>query len=98
MAILSVLAGGKGWEDMEIYGLSKQAWLSTFLALPHGIPSADTFRRVFERINPQQLEQCFEQWVQQLVGDLGIQVVAIDGKNLKGSYDRESGSKSLYLR
>jgi predicted transposase YbfD/YdcC len=97
MAILSVLAGGKGWEDMEIYGLSKQAWLSTFLALPHGIPSADTFRRVFERINPQQLEQCFEQWVQQLVGDLGIQVVAIDGKNLKGSYDRESGSKSLYL-
>jgi predicted transposase YbfD/YdcC len=82
---------------MEIYGLSKQGWLSTFLALPHGIPSADTFRRVFERINPQQLERCFEQWVQQLVGDLGIQVVAIDGKNLKGSYDRSAGSKSLHL-
>jgi hypothetical protein len=48
---------------MEVYGLSKQEWLSTFLALPNGIPSADTFRRVFERLNPKQFEQCFEQWV-----------------------------------
>ena len=97
IAILSVLAGGNGWEDMEVYGLSKQAWLSTFLALPNGIPSADTFRRVFERINPKQFEHCFEQWVNQLVQELGIQVIAIDGKNLRGSYDRESGSKALHF-
>ena len=97
IAILAVLAGGNGWEDMEIYGVSKQAWLSTFLALPHAIPSADTFRRVFERINPKQFEKCFEQWVQQLVQELGIQVVAIDGKNLRGSYDRESGTKALHF-
>jgi hypothetical protein len=82
---------------MEIYGVSKQAWLSTFLTLPHGIPSADTFRRVFERINSKQFEQCFEQWVQQLVQELGIQVIAIDGKNLRGSYDREAGVKALHL-
>lgn len=75
--------------------MSKQAWLSTFLALPHAIPSADTSRQVFERINPKQLEKCFEQWVQQLVQELGIQVVAIDGKNLRGSCDRESGTKAL---
>jgi len=52
IAILAVLSGGNGWEDMEIYGVSKQAWLSSFLALPNGIPSADTFPRVFERLNP----------------------------------------------
>jgi len=63
IAILAVLSGGNGWEDMEIYGVSKQAWLSSFLALPNGIPSADTFPRVFERLNPKQFEHCFEQWV-----------------------------------
>jgi len=63
IAILSVIAGGNGWEDMELYGVSKQAWLSTFLALPNGIPSEDTFRRVFERIEPKQFEKCFELWV-----------------------------------
>ena len=50
IAILSVIAAAKGWEDMENYGLSKYEWLSQFLSLPEGIPCADTFRRVFERI------------------------------------------------
>lgn len=97
IAILSTIAGGKGWEDMEIYGESKEAWLSTFLALPDGIPCADTFRRLFERISPQQFEQCFEQWVNLLVDDLGVQVIAIDGKGVNGSYDRASGRKALHL-
>jgi hypothetical protein len=69
IAILAVMAGGNGWEDMEVYGLSKQEGLSTFLALPNGLPSADTFRRVFERINPKQFEQCFEKWVQLIKSD-----------------------------
>jgi predicted transposase YbfD/YdcC len=97
IAILSVIAGGTGWEDMELYGESKQPWLSTFLSLPNGIPSADTFRRVLERIHPQQFEQCFQRWVHQLVGELGIQVIAIDGKTAKGSYDREAGCRALHL-
>lgn len=97
IAILSVIAGGRGWEDMELYGTSKQAWLSTFLALPNGIPSPDTFRRVFEAIHPQQLEACFERWVQVLVGELGVAVVAIDGKTLKGSYDRNRRQSALHL-
>ncbi len=97
IAMLSVIAGGKGWEDMELYGLSKQAWLATFLALPHGIPSPDTFRRVFEAIKPSQFERAFEQWVRLLVDDLGVQVIAIDGKGVNGSYDRESGKKALHL-
>jgi hypothetical protein len=80
IGILSVIAGGKGWEDMENYGLSKFDWLREFLALPSGIPCADTFRRVFERINPQVFERCFQRWVQSIVKTMGAQVIPIDGK------------------
>jgi len=69
IAILSVMAGGEGWEDMG-YGVSKHAWLSTFLVLANGIPSEDTFR-VFERIDPKQFED-FEGWVKQLVNEWGF--------------------------
>jgi hypothetical protein len=97
IAILSILAGGEGWEDMELYGISKQAWLSTFVALPHGIPSEDTFRRVFERIDPKQFEQCFERWVNQLIEELKIRLIAVDGKSANRSYERESGTPALDL-
>ena len=96
IAILAVIAGAQGWEDIEEYGLNKQEWLKTFLELPFGIPSPDTFRRVFERINPKEFEQCFRQWVQSLVEKLGVEVVAIDGKTHRGSYDRESKLKALH--
>ncbi|CDN10590.1 Mobile element protein [Richelia intracellularis] len=89
IGILSVIAGGKGWEDMENYGLSKYDWLEQFLALPEGIPSADTFPRVFEPINPKVFERCFPRWVESIVEAPGAQVIPIDGKTLKGSYDRE---------
>ena len=59
IAILATIGGASGWEDIEIYGESHEGWLSTFLALPRGIPQADTYRRVFERIAPSALEQCF---------------------------------------
>ena len=97
IGILSVIAGGKGWEDMEIYGLSKQDWLKQFLALPNGIPCPDTFRRVFERIDPKAFERCFQRLVQSIVETLGAQVIPIDGKNLKGSYDREQKRSALHL-
>ena len=59
IAILAVISGADGWVAIETYGHSKQEWLSTFLSLPNGIPSHDTFARVFARINPQVFEQCF---------------------------------------
>ncbi|WP_016948819.1 ISAs1 family transposase [Anabaena sp. PCC 7108] len=96
ISLLAVIAGAEGWEDIEEYGLSKKEWLETFLELPEGIPSADTFRRVFERINPKEFEQCFRKWVQSLVDNLGVEVVAIDGKTHRGSYDRESKLKALH--
>ena len=97
ISILAIIAGAEGWEDMENYGLSKQQWLSEFLALPNGIPSDDTFRRVFERINPEALCQCLTQWVQQVIPSLEGKIVPIDGKCLRGSYDRERGIKALHL-
>ncbi len=97
ISILAVIAGAEGWEDIEEYGINKKEWLETFLELPFGIPSPDTFRRVFERINPKEFEQCFQMWIQSLVEKLGVEVVAIDGKALKGSYDRKSQLKALHL-
>lgn len=97
IGIFSALAGGQGWEDMENYGLSKIDWLGEFLALPNGIPCPDTFRRVFERIDPKVFERCFQRWVQSIVETVGAQVIPIDGKTLKGSYDREQNKSALHL-
>ncbi|NRB07847.1 MAG: ISAs1 family transposase, partial [Richelia sp.] len=68
-----------------------------FLAFPEGIPSADTFGRVFEPINPKVFEGCFRRWVESRVQAPGAQVIPIDGKTLKGSYDREQGKSALHL-
>ena len=71
--------------------------MSEFLELPNGIPSDDTFRRVFERIDPVALGECLTQWVQQLIPSLKQKIIPIDGKCWKGSYDREQGIKALHL-
>ena len=97
IAILAVIGGAEGWEDIENYGIAKQEWLSEFLELPYGIPSDDTFRRLFERINPIALSECLTKWVQQLIPSLEQKIVPIDGKCLRGSYDREQGIKALHL-
>lgn len=94
IAILSTIAGGDGWEDMENYGISKQQWLQKFLDLPNGIPSDDTFRRVFEKVDPKILEQKLVQWVKQLIGPVCEQVIPIDGKSLRG---RVSASKKVAI-
>ena len=82
---------------MENYGLSKYDWLEQFLALPEAIPSAHTFPRVFEPINPKVFEGCFRRWVQSILEAPGAQAIPIDGKTLKGSYDREQGKSALHL-
>ena len=97
IAILATIGGATGWEDMELYGESHQAWLETFLDLRHGIPYADTYRRVFEQINPESLQRCFLNWVSQVVEASGAQVVPIDGKSIKGSYDRSKKQSALHL-
>ena len=97
IAILAAIAGADGWEDIENYGLSKQQWLEEFLELPNGIPSDDTFRQVFEKLDPKVLKQKLSQWLQQIMGSVLEEVIPIDGKSLRGSYDREKGLKNLHL-
>ncbi len=97
ITILATIAGAQGWEDIENYGLSKQQWLEEFLELPNGIPSDDTFRRVFEKLDPKVLEQKLSQWLQQIMGSVLQEIIPIDGKSLRGSYDREKGLKNLHL-
>jgi predicted transposase YbfD/YdcC len=97
IAILAIIAGAQGWEDIENYGISKQTWLEKFLALPNGIPSDDTFRRVFEFIDPEALNRCFLRWIETLVSSMGGEIIPIDGKTVRGSYDRNQGKSALHV-
>jgi len=97
IALFAVLSGADTWVAIETYGNAKRQWLETFLALPNGIPSHDTFARVFARLDPVAFESSFQQWMSALVTRLEAQVIAIDGKTLKGSDDREGGVKALQM-
>src|SRR4051812_26402583 len=97
IAICAVVAGAESWDDIEDFGNAKHAWLKTFLALPNGIPSHDTFRRVFERLDPEEFQRCFLGWIEALHEATGRQVVAIDGKTLRRSFDRAKGKSALHM-
>ena len=97
ITLFAVISGADSWVGIETYGNSKQEWLKQFLALPNRIPSHDTFARVFARLDPERLEVEFRNWVQTIAGELSAQVIAIDGKTSRGSYDREKGIKDLQL-
>lgn len=85
ITIAAVLSGADSWDEIEDYGHAKQAWLQSFLTLPGGIPSHDTFNRVFSRLDPDELERCFLEWVRAIAKLTAGEVVAIDGKSLRGS-------------
>ena len=97
IAACAVIACAESWEDIELYGRSKQAWLETFLALPNGIPSHDTFRRVFMLLDPDAFEACFARWARSLAGEAGREVVAIDGKTARRSGSRRHDHGPLHL-
>jgi len=97
IAICAVICGADDWTEIETFGKAKLAWLKTFLALPHGIPSHDTFGRVFARLDPAQFEACFLRWVQALADLLPGEVVAVDGKELRRSHDRGAGKAAICM-
>ncbi|WP_434129664.1 ISAs1 family transposase [Methylocaldum sp. GT1BB] len=88
IAVCVVIACAESWEDIALYGRSKQDWLRRFLTLPNGIPSHDTFRRVFMLIDPGAFEACFTAWAQGITPLGEHEVVAIDGKTIRRSFDR----------
>jgi predicted transposase YbfD/YdcC len=97
VAVCAVLCGADTWVDVALFGRSKEPWLGTFLALPNGIPSHDTFGRVFAALDPTAFEAAFLGWVRERAGVPAGQVVAIDGKTLRRSPDRANGRGPLHL-
>jgi len=97
IAILAVICGADGWTDVEIFGESKEKWLRKFLELPQGIPSHDTFGRVFARLDAQEFQQCFINWVQATHELATEQVIAVDGKCLRGTEDGYLGKPAFYM-
>ena len=96
ISLCAILSGADDWVAVERFGNAKFDWLSRFLDLPSGIPSHDTFGRVFARLDPVEFEACFRDWVAAVSSRLPDHV-AIDGKTLRGSRDKPSGSKALHM-
>jgi predicted transposase YbfD/YdcC len=97
IAICAIICDADGWVDVENYGVSKHAWLTTFLALPNGIPSHDTFGRVFARIDPIQFQHCFMRWMRAMYQATHGEVVPIDGKTLRHSFDTTIGQAPIHM-
>jgi predicted transposase YbfD/YdcC len=97
IAVCTLLTGGEGCQDMELFGKSKQAWLQTFLTLPHGIPSHDTFGRVFARLNPQRFRECFLSWTRAVAQFTQGTLISLDGKTVKASFDRATARSPLHM-
>jgi predicted transposase YbfD/YdcC len=97
IAICAVICGAEGWTDVELFGNERLQWLRQFLELEHGIPSHDTFGRVFARLDPVQFEQGFLSWVAAVFTVTEGEVVAIDGKTVRRSHDRRNGKEAIHL-
>jgi predicted transposase YbfD/YdcC len=97
IAICAVISGAESWDDIEQFGEIKADWFASFLDLPYGIPSHDTFNRVFAALDPVQFRACFLHWMQAVAGVLPTQVIAVDGKAVRRSHDRGSGKTAIHL-
>jgi predicted transposase YbfD/YdcC len=97
IAICATICGADGWVQVELFGNSKIKWFKTFLSLPNGIPSHDTFGRVFARLDPDQFERCFCRWIAALADRKPGRLVALDGKSLRRSLDRASGQAAIHM-
>ncbi len=98
IAICAVISGAETWVDIVDFGEDKEEWLRGFLELPNGIPSHDTFARVFQLLDPQQVQLCYQDWISSIKPVLAEgDIVAIDGKTMRRSHDRRQGKSALHL-
>jgi len=97
IAVLATICGAEHFTEMEEFGKIKKNWLESFLELPNGIPSHDTFARVFALLNPVAFQERFVQWMQAVKSATDGEVVAIDGKTLRRSHDKKAGNKAIHI-
>jgi predicted transposase YbfD/YdcC len=97
IAVCAVICGANDWQQIVTFGEQRRDWLARFLALPHGIPSHDTFERLFARLKPRALTAALQRWTQALAEGLGLKQIAIDGKTLRGSAAATKGLGPLHL-
>ena len=97
IAVCAVIAGANTWPDIETFGRRRHDWLRRFLELPNGIPSHDTFERVFDRLQPQALQSALLGWLHEISAALGVRHIAIDGKTLRHSGGGSSPLRQLHL-
>ena len=97
IAICAVICGADDWTEVEAFGNAKLPWFRTFLLLPHGIPSHDTFGRLFARLDPAQFESCFLRWINSLADVLPGAIIAVDGKEARRSHDQRLGKAAMTM-
>jgi len=97
IAICGVICGADDWVAIEEFGRAKEQWFRTFLPLPNGIPSHDTFRRVFIHLEPEAFEACFVRWMKGVAQLSQGEIIPIDGKCLRHSNDRGAGKSAIYM-
>jgi predicted transposase YbfD/YdcC len=97
IGLCAAICGADSWVDVEKFGVAKRGWFSRFLELPNGIPSHDTFGRVFARLDTAEFLLCLQNWLRSLHLSLKDEGVAIDGKTLRGSFDAASGKSALHV-
>lgn len=97
IAICAVIANANDWNEIETWAFCKEDWLRTFLALPNGVPSHDTFNRFFSAVDPQKFFQCFSSWIHAIGLIVEGTIISIDGKRLRRSHDERFGKSALHL-
>lgn len=97
LTVCAVVCGADDWDAIEIWGEARQDWLRQYIPLKNGVPSHDTIARVFTAIDSKNFQSCFIRWVSCICGSLVGQVVAMDGKTMRGSQRRRSGKKAIHL-
>jgi len=97
IAICGIICGAEGGTAIEKFGKAKEEWLRSFLELPNGIPSHDTFTDVFAKLSPRKFEACFISWVESISELFDGEIVAVDGKTLRRSHDKSYGKKAIHM-
>ena len=97
IGICTVICGGDDYPAMEEFGKAKEEWFQTFLELPNGIPSHDTFWRVFGALDPEQFQVCFLSWMNAISSKTSGEIIALDGKQLRRSHDKNEGKAAIHM-